>query len=239
MKVSVVIPALNEADNIIACVASVESQQGDFEIIVVDGGSTDGTVALASPRALVIEGRRGRGAQMNEGARRATGAALLFLHADSSLHPDALTRLRMSLADPRVAGGTFTLRFDSEKLPLRFYAAFTRLRFRYFHFGDQGIFVRREVFERLGGYKEMPIMEDVDFLSRMRKEGRVALIDLPVTTSARRFLNRGPVRQQLLNVFLVACYLLGVNPSTLSRLYRTRTRHAAGRARTGPDPSRD
>jgi rSAM/selenodomain-associated transferase 2 len=233
MRVSVIIPALNEADNIVACVSSVENQEGDFEIIVVDGGSKDGTPELVNSRAVVIAGRRGRAAQMNEGARVATGGALLFLHADSALHPAALARLRRVLADSRIAGGTFTLRFDSNELLLGFYAAFTRLKFRYFHFGDQGIFVRREVFERLGGYKEMPIMEDVDFLSRLRKEGRVALIDLPVTTSARRFLNRGPLRQQLLNIFLVACYLLGVKPSTLSRLYRTRPQPATDPRSTG------
>jgi rSAM/selenodomain-associated transferase 2 len=221
MRISVIIPALDEADNITACLDSVDNQEGDFEIIVVDGGSRDGTVELINSRALVIKSKPGRAVQMNQGAQCAGGDALLFLHADSRLHTDALAHLRKALSDSRVAGGTFTLKFDSEKLPFRFYAAFTRLKFRYFHFGDQGIFVRRKVFEQLGGYKEMPLMEDLDFLSRMRKKGRVVLINLPVTTSARRFLKRGPVRQQLLNIFLVACYLLGVKPSTLSRLYRT------------------
>jgi rSAM/selenodomain-associated transferase 2 len=239
MRISVIIPALDEADNITACLDSVGNQAGDFEIIVADGGSGDGTVELIDSRALVVSSNRGRAVQMNRGAQCASGDAFLFLHADSKLHADALAHLRKALSDPRVAGGTFTLKFDSDKLPFRFYAAFTRMKFRYFHYGDQGIFVRRKVFEQLGGYKEMPLMEDLDFLSRMRKKGRVVLINLPVTTSARRFLKRGPVHQQLLNIFLVFCYLLGVKPSTLSRLYRT---HRAATPRcdgTGPNPSRD
>ncbi len=128
--------------------------------------------------------------------------------------------LRSALADARTIGGTFTLRFDSQKFALRLIAFFTRFRFRFFHYGDQGIFVRRAVFDELGGFKQMPIMEDIDFLQRLRRKGRVALIKQPVTTSARRFLRRGIIRQQLLDIALVLLYLLGESPERLSKLYR-------------------
>ena len=239
MKISVIVPALNEAENIIKCVASVEQQNGDFEIIVVDGGSTDGTVELINSRAIVIQSSRGRAVQMNAGARKSSGDCLLFLHADSMLHPRALDRLRQVMTDGRTVGGTFTLGFDSDKFFLRFLSAFTRLKFRYFHFGDQGIFVRRTVFDQLRGYKEMPLMEDLDFLSRLRKTGLVALINLPVTTSSRRFLKRGPVRQQLLNVLLVCCYLLGVKPATLSKWYRANSEAATVSRSSRSEPPGD
>jgi rSAM/selenodomain-associated transferase 2 len=219
MKVSIVIPALNEAENILETLLSIKQQDGDFEVIVVDGDSTDGTAEIARPHAFVISSERGRAVQMNAGARHTSGEALLFLHADSILHSFALHSLRQALDDPQVAGGTFTLKFDSDRFLLRTYAFFTRFKFRYFHFGDQGIFIRRSAFKRLGGFKEMPLMEDVDFLQRLRRMGRVALIKLPVTTSARRFLKRGPARQQLLNSSLLALYLLGVKPESLSKWY--------------------
>lgn len=219
MKTSVIIPALNEENNILRTLLSIKKQQGDFEIIVVDGGSTDQTAEIARPHASVISSERGRAVQMNAGARLASGEILLFLHADSILHCDAFDHLSRVLKDPEIIGGTFTLRFDSDKLLLRFYTFFTRFKFRYFHYGDQGIFVRRSTFEQFGGFKEIPIMEDIDFIRRMHKRGRVALIRLPVTTSARRFLKRGLLRQQLLNTILVSLYVLGVKPETLSRWY--------------------
>ena len=199
MKVSVVIPALNEADHIARCVRSATEQPGEVELLIVDGGSTDGTPEIARELSRVVGSDRGRAVQMNTGARQTTGEVLLFLHADSRLHPEALRDLRRTLRDPRVVGGTFTLRFDADRPLLRFYAWTTRLPFRLFHYGDQGIFVRRRVFERLGGFEEIPLMEDVDFLRRLRGEGRVALVPRPVTTSARRFQERGVLRQQLLN----------------------------------------
>lgn len=221
MKISVIIPALNEAKTILGSLGSVRRQQGDVEVIVVDGGSADGTAEVARPYARVISSEeRGRSLQMNAGARHACGEVLLFLHADSHLPQNALRLLRSILLDPRIIGGTFTLRFDSQKFLLRLIAFFTRFRFRFFHYGDQGIFVRRAIFEELGGYKQMPIMEDIDFLRRLRRRGGVTLVRKPITTSARRFLRHGIIRQQLLDVFLVVLYLLGASPERLSKLYR-------------------
>lgn len=219
MNVCVVVPTLNEAERVGACLESVLAQTGGVEAVVVDGGSTDATVEIASRYAPVHGAGRGRAVQMNTGARATAGDVLLFLHGDTVLHPDALPALRRALADPSVAGGTFTLRFDSGHPLLCFYALCTRLPYIAFRFGDQGIFVRRPVFERMGGFRELPLLEDVDFLRRLRREGRVAVVPRPVTTSARRFRSRGILRQQLLNGAILAAHSLGVSPERLARWY--------------------
>ena len=219
MRISVIIPVLNEAPGILPCLDSVTSQQGEFELIVVDGGSVDGTIEVVAPRTRVIRSRQGRAVQMNSGARHATGDVFLFLHADSCLPPCTFPLLEQALTDSRIVGGTFMLRFDSPRLLLRVIAFFSRFRFRYFHYGDQGIFVRRSVFGQLNGFTEIPFMEDVDFLRRLRRAGRVTLLKQPVTTSARRFLGRGVARQQLTNIILVIFYLLGAKPETLKKWY--------------------
>jgi len=221
VKISVIIPALNEAKGILESLHSIERQQGEFEIIVVDGCSIDGTADVARRYARVINSeKRGRAIQMNIGAHHACGEVLVFLHADSCLPRNGLSLLRSKLVDPRIIGGTFSLKFDSQKILLRLIAFLTRFRFRFFHYGDQGIFVRRAVFEALGGFNQMPIMEDVDFLQRLHRTGRVTLIKQPVTTSARRFLRHGIIRQQLLDILLVILYLLGMNPERLSKWYK-------------------
>jgi rSAM/selenodomain-associated transferase 2 len=217
--VSVVIPALNEADRIAACIRSVREQDGEAEVVVVDGGSSDGTVAIAADLVPVIRSARGRAVQMNAGARRTSGEILIFLHADSTLHPRAIDSVRRATRDARVVGGTFTLRFGHQHPLLRFYGLCSRLPFRLFHYGDQGIWLRRSVFEGLGGFRTMPLMEDLELLCRLRRQGRVALVPCPVTTSARRFLEGGLVRQQMLNIGLVAAYLLGAPPERLARWY--------------------
>lgn len=220
MKITVIIPALNEATNIHRSLESITRQPGEFEIIVVDGCSADGTADVARRHAKVVGSeQRGRAIQMNAGAHYACGEVLVFLHADSCLPRNALSMLRSALADSKIVGGTFTLRFDSTRFLLRLIAFFSCFRFRFFHYGDQGIFVRRAVFEQLGGFKQIPIMEDIDFLRRLRRRGCVTLINQPVTTSARRFLRHGIIRQQLLDILLVALYLLGVSPERLSKLY--------------------
>jgi rSAM/selenodomain-associated transferase 2 len=218
VKVSVVIPALNEAEHVLHTLLSIQQQPGEFEIIVADGGSSDDTVKLVQPYARVICCGRGRAIQMNVGARQTTGEALLFLYADTTLPPQGLAHLCQALAEGAV-GGTFCLRFDLENFWLKLYTFFTRFRFRYFHYGDQGIFVKRTVFEQLGGFKEIPLMEDIDLICRLHQLGRVALIKTPVTTSARRYLEQGVVRQQLLNTWLVLLYMVGVSPQRLADWY--------------------
>jgi len=126
MKISVNIPALNEARGILPCLYSVKNQPGEFELLVIDGGSADGTVEAVRHHARVVRSERGRAVQMNSGARHSTGEVLLFLHADSHLPPRALPLLEQVLADPRIVGGTFRLRFNSKKLLLRLIAFFSR-----------------------------------------------------------------------------------------------------------------
>lgn len=218
MRISVIVPALNEEAAVEECLRSIEAA-GTAETIVVDGGSSDETCTIAQRYAVVMRASRGRAVQMNSGAHRATGDVLLFLHADSRLPHDAFRAIRDALDDRHVVGGTFSLRFDRTHPLLRAYAWFTRLRPLMFHYGDQGIFVRRGVFEQLGGFAELPLMEDVDFLRRLSRAGRLALLPSSVTTSARRFTAHGLVRQQLLNAALVAAFHCGVSATRLARWY--------------------
>jgi rSAM/selenodomain-associated transferase 2 len=232
--ISVIIPALNEAENILKAIESVRQQDQAVEIIVVDGGSVDGTPEIARAHAAVISSPRGRALQMNAGAQRATGDVLLFLHSDSVLAPGALAQLQKTMDNPpgtdRIAGGTFTSTFDVDNFWLRFYAFCSTIDWLGFRYGDQGIFVRHSIFEAMGGYAEIPLMEDIDLMRRLPKFGRRFLIrHYPVTTSARRFLEHGVIRQEVANVILVGLWLLGVKPHTLARWY---TAHLVRQAKT-------
>lgn len=219
-SISIIIPTLNEAGNIRQTIESVRRQDRGAEIIVVDGGSVDGTPEIVRPHALVIHGPRGRAVQMNAGARCAAGEVLLFLHGDSRIAPGALAQLRQAMDNPRVAGGSFTLAFDVDNLWLRFYAFCSTVDCLCFRYGDQGIFVRRAIFEQLGGYAEIPLMEDIDLMRRLPRYGRRVLIrNCPVTTSARRFMEHGILRQEALNVALVTAWFLGIKPHTLAKWY--------------------
>ena len=232
--ISVIIPALNEAESIVHTIDSVRQQDQEVEIIVVDGGSVDGTPEIARSHATVISSPRGRAIQMNAGARHASGDVLLFLHSDSVLAPGALAQLQKTLENPpgtgRIVGGTFTSIFDVDNFWLRFYAFCSTIDWLCFRYGDQGIFVRRSIFEAMGGYAEIPLMEDIDLMRRLPKYGRRFLIrHYPVTTSARRFLEHGVVWQEVVNVILVGLWLFGVKPHTLARWY---TAHKARQVKT-------
>ena len=221
MKVSVVVPALNEAGCIASTLAALRALPGELEILVVDGGSSDDTVRVARDMGVrAVVGPRGRGAQMNYGAELVDGDVLIFVHADTKLPHDAYALIAEALRDPEVQGGCFRLGFDRTNSLLQCYAWFTRFRFRLFHFGDQAFFARADHFRAIGGYRAYPIMEDVDFWLRMMRTGKVAVLGAAVVSSARRYWHNGIVRQQLLNLTLVFLFCLGVSPFTLQRFYR-------------------
>jgi rSAM/selenodomain-associated transferase 2 len=221
MKVAIIVPALNEAACLARTLSALRALDGEMEILVVDGGSADDTVKIARDMSVpVVVGPRGRGAQMNYGASLVISDVLLFVHADTLLPADAYALITDALRDPGLTGGCFRLGFDKTNAVLRFLAYCTRFRLRFFHYGDQAFFVRAPYFRESGGYREYPIMEDLDFWLRMVRNGKVILLGAPVVSSARRFRRFGFVRQQLRNVALVMLFILGVSPFTLSRLYR-------------------
>ena len=219
---SVIVPTLDEAEALPAALAAAR-QPGVTEIIVVDGGSRDGTLALA--RALadrVLETARGRARQMNAGAAAARGDVLLFLHADTRLPAGYAQAVARALADPRVVGGRFDVRLDATGLAYRVVGRLISVRSRVTRVatGDQAIFVRRAVFGRLGGYPAVPLMEDVALSRALKRAGRVACLGETVVTSARRWQRHGVARTVLLMWALRAAYYAGVSPARLARVYR-------------------
>ena len=226
MTLSIVVPTFQEARNIAATVDAARALGPDVEIIVVDGGSADGTAAIARGRgARVIEAEdRGRARQMNQGAAAASGDVLLFLHADTIVPPDARDAIASILADPGIAGGCFRLRFDDDHVVLRVSSALSRFGCRLFHYGDCAYFVRRSVFRQMGGFHAMPFLEDIDFWLRLNRGYRIAVARAAVLTSARRFRQVGVVRQQALAILIVLLYVLGVGVPRLARLYHRFTR---------------
>jgi rSAM/selenodomain-associated transferase 2 len=218
-KIAIIVPFLNEERYIEGTLRSILNQGPSVELVVVDGGSTDQSAKIAGSMAKVVSGIRGRASQMNIGASHTAGDVLVFLHADTRMPPNYCRVLLETLQRDGVVGGFSPLDFDSSSPLLDLYARLTRKPIWFFHYGDQAFFVRREIFEEMGGFAEIPIMEDLDFLNRLRRKGRLALHPVPVITSARRFLEGGILRTQLRNVLLVLLFLLGVSPTVLKRFY--------------------
>ncbi len=222
--ISVLVPTLNEEAWLAATLARVTSEFAPFEIIVADSGSTDQTVARAQQWARVVILPGSRGAALNEAARIATGDILLVLHADSRLPLGAREMMADALRDKAVIAGAFRLRLDAPGLLPRLISASVNLRSRFLqaYFGDQALFVRREAFLRIGGYRPWSVMEDLEIIGRLRSQGRVVLLDGVVTTSARRHRSSGWVRTIFLVWLLSALNRLGVPPRVLYRLYAPR-----------------
>jgi len=242
MTITVVIPTLNE-EAVLPRTLSQAASLGFDELIVVDGGSHDRTreivQAFASAPAIglqrsmlspqssalspvsLLTAPPGRANQMNAGAAASEGTVLLFLHADTSLPSDARQAVERALEDPACVGGRFDVRFERDSGPGWLISRMMNLRSRWTGIatGDQAIFVRRSLFEQLGGYSDLPIMEDVDFSRRLKRTGRLSALRSKVITSYRRWETRGPLRTMLLMWVLRFLYWIGINPHRLSQLY--------------------
>lgn len=227
--ISVVIPALNEELHVADVIAGVR-QAGECEIIVVDGGSTDGTLAQASGADRVIMSAPGRARQMNTGAKSATGEILLFLHADCRLPVGFADAVAQALKSPDVIGGCFLQRIDSPRRIYRWIEWGNALRVRRLGwiYGDQALFVRRSVFDDLGGFPELPIMEDLYFAKRLRGRGRLTLIADRLVVDARRWEHDGAVRRTLWNWAFILLAGCGVPLSRIARWYGHVRRSSGG-----------
>lgn len=220
--VSIVIPTLNEEDHIAKALSNLLEDPVHKEIIVVDGGSEDLTAEIVKgfPEIRFVNApQKGRAFQMNHGAQLASGNILFFMHADCLLPKGGLSKIVACMQDPQVQGGSFYLQFLEQHRILSFYSKVSRFNHWLLTYGDQGLFMRCELFRCMGGFKPQPIMEDLDIQRRLRKQGKFVKIDAPMVTSARRFLKHGVVKQQLKNTFLVCLYLMGFSPDFLSRYY--------------------
>jgi rSAM/selenodomain-associated transferase 2 len=232
--ISIIIPALNEAQNIertiISAQASEPSSAAAVEIIVVDGGSIDATVEIAQTLgAKIILAGQGRAHQMNVGAQVATGQILLFLHADTCLPAgfDRLVRAALQKHLPKspktTIAGAFELKINGEASGLRLVEWGVKWRSRWWQmpYGDQAIFLRAETFQQVGGFPVMPLMEDFALISRLQKLGAIKILSATVVTSDRRWQQKGILKTTILNQIIVMAYLLGVAPDRLAKWYRS------------------
>lgn len=235
-EVSIIVPVLNEEAAVQAALSRLCRDFPDCELIVVDGGSTDTTAELAARHATVVHSARGRAKQMNEGARHAGGDVLWFVHADTAVDPAALGQIRACLADPAVVGGGLTIRFDRRTPGLNHLAWTSNARARRLHhiFGDQAMFIRRGVFDELGGFPDLAIMEDLEMSRLLHRRGTLCLLPATSTASSRRFTAHGTWRMVAFMQYLKLLYFAGVDPERIRALYAAGP-HLRRRGRTARD----
>jgi rSAM/selenodomain-associated transferase 2 len=228
-KISIIIPTLNEAANIDRALTSIPSSP-QVEVIIVDGGSIDRTIGIARTKPVkILTATGGRAVQMNVGARVATGEILLFLHADTILPPDFVRLVRSALlpvAASMPVAGAFALKIDAPQWRLRLveWGANWRSRYGQMPYGDQAIFLTAKTFQQVGGFPELPLMEDFQLMRQLGKLGRIEIVSTPVVTSARRWLKRGIFQTTAINQLIILAYFAGVSPTQLSRWYRSKSK---------------
>ncbi|GJL77884.1 MAG: glycosyl transferase family 2 [Nitrospinaceae bacterium] len=221
MKISVIIPTLNEA-LILSQTLTEINRHSPHEVIIADGGSQDGTLAIAETfGSRILTGPPGRALQMNAGAEIATGDALLFLHADSRVEAKSYQRMVDVMQQGNRLGGAFSLAIESEKPSLKLISTLATLRSKYLNlvYGDQAIFVKTCVFREMGGFSSIPICEDLDFFRRLKQKGPIVLLEEKALTSARRWRTEGIAFTTLRNMIIAALFLLGFPPRVLSKWY--------------------
>lgn len=222
--ISIIIPAVNEAHNLRRLLPDLSKKFPGADVIVVDGGSIDGTPQVVEqfPFARFFVSPRGRARQMNAGAQQARGEILLFLHADTFLPNGAWEAIRAALTDPQVVGGRFELHLDSSRpiyRPIAYVMNLLRSRPDLIATGDQALFVRQQIFTEMEGYPEIPLMEDVEFIKHLKRRGSIAYLPIPATTSIRKWEREG-VLQTALTMFTVRLlHFFRVSPARLHQLY--------------------
>lgn len=223
LKVSVVIPVLNEADIIQKTLIQFNNEP-DIEVIVVDGGSQDKTIQLVQELGIkvILSAQSGRANQMNVGAGIARGDILLFLHADSQLpygYPQIITA---SLSQPETIAGAFELAIDAQSYSLRLIERIVNWRSHFLDlpYGDQGIFLKASIFQEVGGFKNIPIMEDFELIQRLKKIGRITIVSKRIITSGRRWQKLGVLKTTIINQLIIIGYYLGISPTKLANFYR-------------------
>jgi rSAM/selenodomain-associated transferase 2 len=223
--ISIIIPVLREQTHIHTALHALNQQIGidRCQVIVVDGDTEGSTLkAIDDQPILALTSERGRGRQMNTGAQAACAPILLFLHADTRLPPHALDRIQATLTNPTYVGGAFDLSIDTERLFLKYitWRANLRSRTNRIPYGDQAIFIRKRYFQELTGFRDIPIMEDLDFMYRIKRHGgKIHILKDRVITSPRRWETEGALFTTLRNQLLVMLYYLGINPRILAKLY--------------------
>jgi rSAM/selenodomain-associated transferase 2/rSAM/selenodomain-associated transferase 1 len=221
-RLSVIVPTLNEAGNIKETITQLQKSK-EVEIVVVDGGSRDNTLALArSLGARVLLTEASKAVQMNAGAAVSVGDVLLFLHADTHLPDNFDEKVMAAVNQNGFCAGAFSLGIGSDVRGLRLIECVANWRSRFFQmpYGDQALFVCRDLFNKIGGFPDFPIMEDFEFIRRLRRKGKISILPDCVRTSPRRYLNFGIFKTWFLNQIIIAAYYLGVSPERLARWYR-------------------
>ncbi len=212
IELSIIIPTLNEEETISQCLETLVNIPG-IEVIVADGGSTDRTVEIVGKYRdiKVVSSKMGRSVQMNKGAEYAGGKVLLFLHADCVLPEEVVLNVRNVFGSSQFVGGAFKIRLLSDKFPYRLIENGINFRSKIFKlpYGDQGLIVKRSVFEKLDGFREMPVCEDLDFVYRLKKQGKIIILGERISSSIRRWENHGILRTSLRNQTLLISYVLG------------------------------